>query len=181
MARAPAWGGDTPDQEAWDVCSLGGVLLPGIASVTVSGRGRNIDEQASKGTDGVELKDNGLTVAKISIRLVLTETDWPDWLNVLPKIDPQRPGAMRQPLQIVHPEPNHVGIELVYVREISGEPPDLVNGKVITIDCGQWFPQKKATKTSKQPKRQGGSTTTFNDNPTPSFSENALKPMIRTT
>ncbi len=174
MARVPCWGGDTPDSAAWDVVGLGGKRLPGIATVSVSNRGRNIDAQASKGTDGVELKDNGLTPAKITIKLKLFEHHWSDWLAVLPTIDPQRPGAMRQPLKIEHPEPNSVAIDTVYVTSIDGEPPDVVTGKIVTIECIQWFPRPKATKTSKTPKGKTATLKSIDENGLPVFETNTF-------
>lgn len=155
MPSAPFWGGDTIEESAWNFCWLGEDLLPGIVEVTCP-KTRSVDVKKQKGTDGAELEDTGYEPAKVTIKLKITDAEqWEAWLAVLPKIDPQKPGGLRQPLAILHPEPNSMGVTTVYVTTISGDPPTARSGKTITIECLQWFPAPKATKTSKTPKTKG--------------------------
>jgi hypothetical protein len=140
------------DEAAWDFCWLGDALLPGIASLEVT-KTRSVDVKKSRGTDGATLSDDGYEPARVTVRLRMwTAEQWAAYQDLLPQIDPQRPGGLREPVAIVHPEVNVRGIDTVYVTSISGSSPERGGAKVETIECIQWFPQPKPAKSRQEPK-----------------------------
>lgn len=150
MATQPFWGGDWLDSQAWNLCKLGDVVLPGISTVRVVKK-RKLDKKRSRGRDGIKLKDNGCE-ATVEIELVIfNEALWTEYQRIYPHFDPQRAGGERAPLQIFHPEPNSKGIDVVYIEEINGEPPEPGGKKIEVIRCSQWFPELKETKSKATP------------------------------
>ena len=170
MGAQPFWVDEGGDEQAWDFCWLGEDLLPGLVEVE-AGKSRDVDVQKNKGTDGAALSDDGYVPAAVTITLRMwTREQWAAWQDVYPKIDPQRPGGLRQPLSIVHPEPNHRGIDTIYVTSISGSSPRRGGVKTETIECLQWFPAPKPVKKSTKPKpppNAGGTETPDDDTPPP--------------
>lgn len=152
----PFWGGDLPEEHGWNFVWLGDALLPGVATVTCK-KERSVDVKKRKGDDGAELEDTGYEPAQVTIKLKITNADeWAAWQEVRPKFDPQKAGGLRQPLAILHPEPNAMDVNEVYVTSIEGDPPTARSGKLITIECLQWFPAPKPAKTSKTAKQKEG-------------------------
>jgi hypothetical protein len=143
----PYWADNDPTEAAaWNTCRLGSVQLPGVCVVEAE-KGRHFDTKKAKGQDGYTSKDNGATEGKVTITMTLaTRQDWSDWQKVRPLIDPNRPGSVRNPLEIKHPEPADRGIQNVYVVNIKGRPPSARGGKVYVIECTEWFPQAKTSK-----------------------------------
>lgn len=144
----PYWTGAGGQQDtAWLFAWLGEDLLPGIAFPVKCSKSRDVDAKKAKGSDGVTLEDNGYTGAKVSITLhIYTPEQWAAWQAVRPKIDPQRPGGTRAPLDILHPEPNEAGVTQVYVKTIESDSPTAKGGKIIKLECIEWFPQPKPVK-----------------------------------
>ncbi len=176
MAAAPFWMDDTAEGAAWNFCWLGDDLLPGRSVVSAEGPTHDIDVQKSKGSDGANLEDNGFKPGSCTVELtIFTSEQWDAWLQVLPHIDPQKPGALTRPLQITHPEPNLLGIQSVTVQKISGSPPS-GGKKVYRIQCIQWFPAVKPSKTDKKPKTKDQSNQSFSGIPLimPDLTSNAL-------
>lgn len=78
MSAVPHWtddGGATDADPAnadrrgvWDRVSLGGVVLPGVATVEVQ-QGRKIDDKGAPGRNGARLIDKGAEASKVTIRL----------------------------------------------------------------------------------------------------------------
>jgi hypothetical protein len=152
MGSTPYWVGSDADETAWAACWLGDDYLPGRSIVTADGPRYEVDVQKGKSADGARLKDVGFQPGTCTIELtIFTREQWEAWLQVLPRISPSKPGGIRRPLQIVHPEPNLVGIQTVVITKIKGQPPTAKGGKVYTIDCLQWFPSVKATKPTAKP------------------------------
>jgi hypothetical protein len=134
------------ESSAWNTCILGKDFLPGICVVTAE-KGRDLDIKKAKGQDGYTMTDNGASAGKVTIVMTLVnKNDWLAWQQVRPRIDPNRPGAARAPLEISHPEAQDRGIQNVVVRNIKGSPPTARGGKVITIECSEWFAKPKAAK-----------------------------------
>lgn len=162
MGSIPFWGGsgDSSGDSAqeWNTIFLGEDVLPGSAQFTSVRKARGIDVQKSKGTDGATLKDEGFEPGRVSIEVTLWEPGhWDEWQRIRPKIDPQKAGGLRTPLDISAPETDEAGITQVYVQEIEQAPPR-GGKKVYRLDCIQWFPEPKAAKTSTTPKSKGGAT-----------------------
>ena len=146
----PFWGGSAEDAAAWDACWLGDDFLPGIVEVEVD-KSRDVDEKKSKGQDGPRLSDDGYPAARVVITLrIWTAEQWDEWQEVYSRIDPQRPGALREPLTILNAETRYRGIDTVYVTRITGRTPQQGGVKTETIECLQWFPEPKPTKTTQQ-------------------------------
>ncbi|HMJ52399.1 MAG TPA: hypothetical protein VK540_09990 [Polyangiaceae bacterium] len=143
----PYWADNDPNEAAaWNTVRLGSVQLPGVCVVTAE-KGRDVDLKKAKGQDGYGLTDTGATPGKVSIEVTLaTRQDWIDWQKVRPLIDPNRPGATRNPLEIKHPDAEDCGIRNVYVDNIKRSPPSARTGKRIMIECTEWYPQAKTSK-----------------------------------
>lgn len=137
MAEASA--GSWIEDDSWDFVQLGGVFLPGVCTVSRFKDGLDIDVQKKRKKEKARLRDNGIAPCAFSIKCELTGADWAPWKKVLPVIKPRRPGAIRQPMKIVHPLPNLHGIENVYVHEIEYDEPTPRKGMIITILVGEWF------------------------------------------
>lgn len=139
---------------SWDILILGGEVWPGVCTVATTVK-RALDKQKIKGSDGANLVDQGYEPApvKITLRLWLRE-QWTELERLLPTIHPRTKGGVRQPLQIVHPEPNLKGVHQVYVEEIS--PITVEKGLgTLTLSCVEWFPEPKPAKQKKKPKDGG--------------------------
>lgn len=150
----PYWadntGGDSDDRGGWDRVQLGSIWLPGLATVTVT-TGRAVDSKKTKGKDGATLTDNGSEPAKVQIDLWIGKrADWSIWCAVYPQINPRRAGAIRNPLQLSHPGANFAGVQNVYVKGITLQPPTSKGGMRIKIDCEEWFAQPKKTTATKK-------------------------------
>lgn len=132
----------------WNSVTLGPVVIPGLCVVTAS-KGRDVDLQKSKGKDGHSLKDNGAAPGEVTIDVTLTNVEqWERWQKIRPTIDPNRPGGVRNPLQIRHPECADRGIAAVYVKKITGLPPTAKSGKRFKIDCAEFVASPKKAKTN---------------------------------
>lgn len=143
---APFWGGVTEAEHLWDYCWLGEGWIPGWVKVDVE-KARDIDIQKQKGTDGAHLSDEGYVPAKVRILVHhQTPTEWRDWQAFLPKIDPQKVGGLKAPLDIYHPETQVYQVNQVTVEKISSTAPIAKSPKVTTIECLQWFPERKPVK-----------------------------------
>lgn len=149
----PFWLDTEEGFSAWDALWLGDEFIPGLPTITIQ-KTRSVDVQKTKGQDGSFLADNGYDPAKVSISVrIWTRAQWEQWLEVLPNIDPQRPGGLRTPLSILNPVPNGMGIDTVYVTSISMGSPE---GSMLTvsIECIQWFPEPKPAKSGTTPKEK---------------------------
>ncbi len=104
---------------SWDELYLGGVLLPGIPSISSLTCGPKIDKQKKRKTEGQKFVDDGMKPAKFSITQTMIARHWPLWLDVLPLIYSVKPKAQRSPLSIVHPLVNSMGVDVVYVTEVK--------------------------------------------------------------
>ncbi len=143
--EVPGWTGQGGySDQAWNQVGLGDIYLPGVCSIEGLSVGIKVDVKSPKGSDQPTSKDNGVEPSKFQIRVTLTEKDWPFWLACLPTFHPRRPGRTRSPLEILHPEPNSLGIQHVRVTAIKATPPTARGGKAYIIDCTEWFPEQKA-------------------------------------
>jgi hypothetical protein len=143
----PTWtGSGGPADAAWNTVLLGNVKIPGICTVSSLKCGIDVKTKKAKGADGPTSTDNGVDASKFVIEVWLNESHWPDWLKVVGKIHPRRPGRKREPLEIKHPEPNVLGISIVRVLSITGSPPTGRGGKKYKIEVEEWFEEPKPVK-----------------------------------
>jgi hypothetical protein len=135
----PGWSGAGGTQDAaWRQVVLGDVFLPGVCTVNGLECGVDIDTKKGKGHDRPHSTDNGVNASKFNIEVWLTEKDWEYWTSIVDKINP-RMNRQRGPLEIIHPEPNALGITHVRILSLSGSAPTARGGKKFRIDVVEWF------------------------------------------
>lgn len=134
---------------SWDAVQLGQVALPGVCSIEGFKIGQQIDVQKKRKKDKPRIRDNGTAPCNFKIIVEINASQWSAWQKVLPFIQPQRPGALRTPLAILHPLPNSNGIDSVYVQDIEYDSPTARKGMKITIGVHEWFEEEKDTNTNK--------------------------------
>jgi hypothetical protein len=142
MASIPIWDG-SGDDFAWDALILGGEFMPGVPTVKCDVE-NSLDKKKPSGAQGAKISDEGQEPAQISISLqLINEGDLAALARVLPKIRPPRKGGKRDPLAIVHPNPNILGVESVVIETISMPQPSAADGWVISIGAVEWVPEPK--------------------------------------
>lgn len=127
----------------WDICQLGEVFLPGVVTIEDFEYGQDIDIQKRRKKEKARIRDNGLAPCGFNIKIELRASQWPEWLKVLPSIQPRREGGARTPMPIGHPLPNAHGVRDVYVHKIKVSPPSARKGMCITIKVAEWFEEEK--------------------------------------
>lgn len=149
---------------AWDFVWLGGMLLAGIAKVSVK-LSSDLDVKKPQGGTGATIADKGDPPAEIVIELNLANQNELNQLETMrSKLRPKSKSGARDPLEIVHPNPNFWGITAVTVKDIDSPSPDAVGGWNITITCVEWFPApKKTPKPSKKPKDESSAWAPYAD------------------
>lgn len=140
------------DPDAWNHPIIGDVTLPGICTV-VAEKGRDIDVKKTKGKDGATETDNGMEPGTVKISMWLgNRTHWEQWQAIRQKLDPSQPGALKSPMEIVHPACAERGIRNIIIKKISAGTPTAKGGVTYTFDCVEWFAQPKPTKAAKKAK-----------------------------
>lgn len=149
-AQIPAW---VDDQGAadWNTAILGDTIVPGLVSVEDLEVGVDVDTKKSKGKDCPTSTDNGLRPSKWKLRVWLNRSMWRDFQLAAPSFQPRRPGRERQPLQIIRPEINFLGITQCRVAGIKLDSPTAKGGMVIKIMCEEWFDKPVETKKKETP------------------------------
>jgi hypothetical protein len=153
VVTIPAWTGidvSDADASAWYKCTIGVFVLPGIATCEGFSQKQDVDAKKSKGKDGATLEDNGRVLAQGKVQVEITARQWPTMHEIIVSLNPQKPGAIRQPRAIIHPIPNALGVHEIYVREITIGTPTAAAGMVVTFDCIEWTPQPKPVRVKKQ-------------------------------
>lgn len=156
-AQYPGWSGyEGAASLDWNRVWLGGYLLPGLWIVSGFKLAVDIQTKTAKDRDGTSDTDKGEKPAPFELHGTLLDrprpdgrTDWMDWIDVLPLIHPLRPGRARQPLAIIHPDPNSMGIDAVRVLEIRYGTTTARSGKQIVIQVQRYYPETKAVDRSK--------------------------------
>jgi hypothetical protein len=147
-SQIPSW----IDSRDWDTCLLGDAIIPGIVSVSGLKCGLDVDTKKAKGADLPTSTDNGIKANRFKLHVWITASQYPEWLAALPTFNPLRPGRARQPLGIIRPDVNELGIRNVRVIEIESEPPTARGGKRYTIEVEPWFDAPKPVKKKETPK-----------------------------
>jgi len=139
----PFWDGTGGvGDKAWNTVWLGGVSLPGNCTVDCEKK-RSIEKKKTKGTDGTTVTDQGDELVEVKIRVEVHKPDqWREWQAVLGQIWPKKAGGDRQPLEIIHPLPNFLGIKDVYIERLKPNPPEN-QVMIIEIDCTEYAPNPK--------------------------------------
>jgi hypothetical protein len=138
------------DQTDWGNLTLGSGQLPGKWEVEGEAA-RSIDIKKGKGVDGARVRDHGYTNAEITlVGRIATKEDFDKLKAALKQIHPRRKGAARDPLTVVHPALDTLGVNAVYVTAIDA--PKLGQDGIVEtrIKCLEWLPQPKPTKKHQQ-------------------------------
>ncbi len=147
-SQIPSW----IESRDWDTCILGDVIIPGIVDIDNLEVGIDVDTKKAKGADKPTSTDNGLRPSKFTIRVWLNGSQWPEFQAVASSFQPRRPGRARQPLQIIHPLVNFLGIREVRVAGIKMDSPTAKGGMRVGILCEEWFDKPKPVKKQEEPK-----------------------------
>lgn len=143
--QIPAWVDDESSGD-WNTAVLGDAIIPGIVSVEDLEVGIDVDHKKAHGSERPTSTDNGLRPSKWKLRVHLNKSMWPDFQIAAQSFQPRRPGRERQPLQIIRPEVNFLGITECRVSGIKLNSPTAKGGMVIHIMCEEWFDKPVAVK-----------------------------------
>jgi hypothetical protein len=153
---APFWDADgggydelvsTFDRNPWDQLYLGGMLMPGIASLEDGQVARKIDIKNAKGQDGATITPGGYEPAKATFKLTLGgPVAWSLFQQVLPLLAPKFGKQSSPPMLCEHPGLPAYGIDKVIVEKVSLPKKGSVPGsQEVTLLLVQWVPQPKKT------------------------------------
>jgi len=145
----PYWD-DRDWQEAWDELILGEDTWPGVWEISGPGVSRKIDVKKTKGEDGATIKDEGYQPARITLTgIIWTEEQWDLLQRLIAKVHPRKPGGLRTPLEIYHPQSSLLGITQIYIDKIGiPKKPTAGDGKLsISMSALEWVPQPKPVRT----------------------------------
>lgn len=156
MPALPHW----EDPEApWDKLTLGVHVMPGVWEITGGECFRQIDEKKSKDKDSARIRDMGLRPPRLQARGRLAlytpsgdlTDEWDRLQQVMPDINPKKPGGLKQPLSIYHPAAALLGITTIYVERVR--PPEVQDGILeLAIDMIEWTAEPKKTKVASKAK-----------------------------
>lgn len=151
VGAIPGWTGAQEGAADWNTCILGDAIVPGIVSIRGLKVGIDIDTKKARGAECPTSTDNGLRPSRFSLVVWLKESQWPEFQTAAQSFQPRRPGRERQPLQIIHPLVNFLGITEVRVAEIEADSPTARHGLVFQIHLEEWFDKPKAVKKNDKP------------------------------
>lgn len=133
------------DPQAWSFLWLGGEMFPAACEITGSTQW-DLDVKKTKGQDGVGIKDNGTTPAKLSATLTFVPKFWAKVQEILDRVSPPQLGGKRRPVEIKNARTDARGIHSVYITEIGLPQTDDHGMMSFTMSLLQWIPEPKATK-----------------------------------
>lgn len=141
-ARQPFWDGTGGIGDlAWETCWIGGYYIPGLVSVVWrKAPRRRIEKKPVKGKDGTRVTDQGDELAEFTVRSeIYTADQWVTLQDVLPEIWASKDGGERTPYEIMHPLPNAMGIQDIYIESLAiHQPANQI--MLLEIQCFQWKP-----------------------------------------
>ncbi len=143
-SAAPFW---EDEPASWDVASLGGHVLPGLARIDGLELSSKWDVKEAAGTDGATETYQGYTPAPFQLVLRIWErAQWERWLSIAPKLRP-RPGKETPlPLDIVHPDLAVWNISRAILRKVK--PKKIPDFYEVSMELTEYFPQPKKTVTA---------------------------------
>lgn len=127
---------------AWSRISIGGRLVPGLATVSGDGIDFAVEKKKSQGASGATTTFNGANPVGISIVLRLwTAEQWEDFQGEILPLLQLRPGAKYAALAVDHPALAVFGITSLAIEKVSL--PKIEDGVgTIEIKASQWRPAK---------------------------------------
>lgn len=136
--------------EEWQKMLVAGHPFPGIVEFGGSVEA-DLEVKKAKGSDKSTTKNNGYKLAEISVTLqIADEAAWNDLQSLLADIYPRGPGKKRNPVEIVHPAINVLGLTRFQVKRINV--PQIGRGgrehgiATISINLLEWAPAPKPVK-----------------------------------
>lgn len=120
-ATQPFWDGTGGIADlAWETCWIGNHYIPGLITVHwTSPPRRRIEKKPIKGADGTRVTDQGDELAAFTVRSeIYSPSQWEELQLVIPVIWTPKSGGTRAPLTVMHPVPNVVGIQDVYLESV---------------------------------------------------------------
>ncbi len=146
MAGQPYWE-DIDGADAWDFPIIGGEVMPGICVVKTNVK-RDVKLKKSKAKSGESLEDQGNKAATGTITMQLaSRPQWDEWQRILPVIQPRRADGIKDPLEIVHPEPNSKNVTQIFIDEIPGYSPPAKGILTVTMRFKEFVPKPKKVRT----------------------------------
>ena len=146
MATTPEWNAPGLGNEApWDTLVLNNIWFPGRCRIT-GAVGIRVDIQQGKGKKGPRSKHNGVDAGTLQIELRCLEL-WEVHLieDQLESIHPRKATKKSEPMPIIHPSPNFVGVEMCEVTKVHF--PQIQNDEwVWRIEALEYFPETKDQK-----------------------------------
>lgn len=152
MAVQPFWY-EAP--EAWDTCTLGGNVLPGLCRITSPKKGHKLHIKESPGTHGATITDQGYKPAQFTIvQMIWSREHWVAQQAIMPALEPIATKAVATPFDILHPVTAMRNIKSVIIESIEGpeESGSVKGAREIKYTCVEFFKSPKnfsATHTAK--------------------------------
>ncbi len=141
----------------WNRVVLGGLLLPGIATISVD-LSEEIDVKKPKGKSGATTTVHGDNPASVSITLQLRNgAELTAWAKAIKALRPKKDA--KSAVRIMHPKTIIYGIEAVLISKIKDKENGHADDYSIQIECIEFRPtdaSKDATKTETklEPRKQ---------------------------
>ena len=134
---------------------MGGTVMPGVYRVD-GGVRRRVDIKAKKNSDSGVVKDQGYEPARLTLQgQIVSKEELAELESALKRIHPRK-GAPKDPLIIVHPSANLLGVRAVMVVEVKAPQVSARAGLEIAIDVVEYAKPKPVKK--KKPQPVGGGT-----------------------
>lgn len=141
----------------WDVCSLNGVVLPGLSKVKV-GKGRKLDVKQPPGSHGATITDQGYKPAPVEI--IVTVWAYKHWVAMNGLFNGSNPSLNLEPkpnanyvaptATIDHPATASRQVASIIIEHIDGpdDSSSVKGAKEYKFKCLQFFPPPKVNATN---------------------------------
>jgi hypothetical protein len=144
-------GGPLSAPQVWDVMTVGGVPLPGLAKVKAK-RKYKTDVKNAAGADGATLTGLGHEPTEASITLrIWTEAHWEQLKTVAPLLMPPPKKGLPSPVDVSHPTLAFLKVRSLYFTEI-GAPEESSRGVwEVELVATEYLPIKGGANVTKTP------------------------------
>lgn len=144
MTSTPYW---LDDPQRWQTGVLGPYVLPGLVSVEPDEIARQLERRKPSGKSGGPLEDKGYKPIKTKVTIVYwTRAHHEQWNAILPRINPRRENATKDPQEFRHPQIEEFDVGPWIVASIKPGMPTSKGGRKIEIMLEEWFPETKTAK-----------------------------------
>lgn len=131
----------------------GGALVLVSQSASVSVRlGIGVDDQTTAGANFGRLRFLGIKPAQITASwIVLPEDENAFWAQVVPLARPKGRRGNAPPMNVINPQINRAGVDLVTVLDLEYGPPSARDGREVTMHMREWTPAPTDPKPAASP------------------------------